>query len=111
VYGEYADDGKIGFQVCSECRATVFFPRRLCPSCWSVDLEWRTSAGTGTVYAATTLHPREAEPYTIGVVDLSEGFRVMCRLEGLPLDDVAVIGRSVEVRIVDHVLMGAPTNV
>ena len=59
-------------------------------------LQWRVSAGRGTVYAVTVVHPRgEHKAYNIVLVDLDEGFRMMSTVtEGGP----AVIGARVEVR-------------
>ena len=63
------------------------FPPRALPG-----LEWRESAGAGTVYAATVVRPRGGEPRSIVLVDLDEGFRMM---SSAPLD--AAIGDRVEV--------------
>jgi len=60
-------------------------------------LQWRVSAGLGTVYAVTVAHPRDAsDPYNIVLVDLDEGFRMMSAVTGdepVPI----VIGARVEV--------------
>jgi uncharacterized OB-fold protein len=53
------------------------FPPRLLPG-----LEWRESAGIGTVYACTVVHPRDGEPRGIVLVDLDEGFRMMSTVVG-----------------------------
>jgi uncharacterized OB-fold protein len=63
------------------------FPPRALPG-----LEWRESAGAGTVYAATVVRPRGGEPRSIVLVDLDEGFRMM---SSAPLD--AGLGDRVEV--------------
>lgn len=59
-------------------------------------LQWRVSAGLGTVYAVTVVHPRgEDEAYNIVLVDLDEGFRMMSSVVG---DEPVVIGARVAVR-------------
>lgn len=59
-------------------------------------LQWRVSAGRGTVYAVTVVPPRgEREAYNIVLVDLDEGFRMMSTVVG---DGPVVIGARVEVR-------------
>lgn len=58
-------------------------------------LQWRVSAGRGTVYAVTVVHPRGGEAYNIVLVDLDEGFRMMSAVTGA---EPAVIGARVEVR-------------
>lgn len=74
--------GELAYQRCGECGAAVFFPRVLCPSCGSTRLAWEAGSGRGTVYSATTLHSRSSDPYTIALVDLEEGYRMMTRIEG-----------------------------
>jgi len=70
-------------QWCRACDRPVFFPREVCPTCLDADLEWRESAGTGTVHAITVEHrpqnPMFADrvPYAIALVDVAEGWRML----------------------------------
>ena len=58
-----------------------------------------TASGKGTVYSVTTISPKPpAEPYSVVLVDLAEGPRMMSRIEGLPAAEVA-IGMAVQARI------------
>lgn len=52
------------------------FPPRMLPG-----LEWRESAGHGTVYATTTIRPRDGAPRIVSLIDMDEGFRLMSRTE------------------------------
>ncbi len=90
VYQRYLESGKLAFQRCNDCSAAVFYPRVICPSCGGTLLEWRESAGSGTVYATTAIYRREAEPYNVSLIDLDEGFRMMSRVEGLPAEEVGI---------------------
>ena len=67
------------------------FPPKVLPG-----LEWRESAGAGTVYASTTIRPRGGEPRVVSLVDLDEGFRMMSRTD-------APIGARVQVVFEDGV--------
>jgi hypothetical protein len=88
VYMEHCRRRELAYQVDMQGRA-LFRPRV------GDGLQWRVSAGRGTVYAATVVHPRGGEAYNIVLVDLDEGFRMMSTVtEGGP----AVIGARVEVR-------------
>lgn len=98
VYTRYLEAGKLAFQHCSDCGASVFYPRVLCPVCGGTSLEWRESKGHGTVYAATTIHRRNMDPYNVSLVDLAEGFRIMSRVEGLPAEEIE-IGMDVSLQI------------
>ena len=73
-----------------EMTSAVFYPRVLCPVCGSGALEWRESAGRGTVYATTAVHSRNRDPRNVVLVDLDEGFRMMSRIEDLPAEEVEI---------------------
>ncbi|MBC9227621.1 OB-fold domain-containing protein [Aeromicrobium sp. zg-636] len=75
------ETGALSFQTCSQAHA-VFPPRPVCPTCGSTELTWGESEGHGTIYSATTISPRGVDPYTVVVVDIDEGFRMMSRLDG-----------------------------
>jgi uncharacterized OB-fold protein len=93
TYRRHLENGKLGYQRCADCSATVFYPRVLCPTCGSGALEWRESAGRGTVYATTAVHSRNGEPRNVALVDLDEGFRMMSRVEGVPAEEVEIGAR------------------
>ncbi|MFG1878174.1 Zn-ribbon domain-containing OB-fold protein [Sphaerisporangium sp. NPDC049003] len=93
---EYTDRlaaGEVPFQTCDRCHAAVFYPRVICPVCGAVELSWSQSAGLGTVYSASVLSPREGPPYTVVLVDLDEGFRVMSTVVEVPAEDVRIGAR------------------
>ena len=87
---------------CRACERPHWFPREACPHCLSADIEWRESAGSGVVYAASVQHrpawPTLADrvPYTVVLVDLVEGVRMMSNLVGVAPDE-AEIGAPVTV--------------
>jgi uncharacterized OB-fold protein len=58
------------------------FPPKALPG-----LEWRESAGAGTVYATTVIRPRGGEPREIALIDLDEGFRMMSTAGGAAIGD------------------------
>ena len=93
IYRRHLENGKLGYQRCADCAAAVFYPRVLCPVCGSGTLEWRESAGRGTVYATTAVHSRNRDPRNVVLVDLDEGFRMMSRVEGVPAEEVEVGAR------------------
>jgi uncharacterized protein len=93
TYRRHLENGKLGYQRCADCSAAVFYPRVLCPICGSGALEWRESAGRGTVYATTAIYSRERDPRNVVLVDLDEGFRTMSRIEGVPAEEVEVGAR------------------
>lgn len=87
-------------QWCSACNRAQFYPREVCPQCLSRDaLEWRDSAGVGTVYAVSVQHrpgnPFMADrvPYAVALVEVETGanpIRMMSNVVGCPAEDVSV---------------------
>ena len=80
-YAAYCRDGVLAYQWDTVAQRPVFHPRLVAPETGTTDLEWRVSAGRGTVYSVTWIHPRGEEPYNVALVDLDEGFRMMSRVE------------------------------
>lgn len=90
VFAEHCARGELAYQVDPGGRA-LFYPRV------GDELEWRVSAGRGTVYATTVVRRRGEDPYDVSIVELDEGFRMMSRVVGVPPEDVTV-GMRVAVR-------------
>ena len=98
VYLAHLARGELAFQRTRE-GTPVFFPRLIAPGSGEADLQWHVSAGLGTVYSATTIHPKGEPAYNVSLIDMDEGFRLMSRVEGI--DAAAVrIGMRVRVRII-----------
>ncbi len=89
-------EGRLAYQYDPHVDRAVFHPRV------GDHLEWRDSAGLGTVYATTVMRPRDADPANLALIDLDEGFRMMSRVEGLAPEEVA-IGLRVRVRFDERV--------
>lgn len=75
--------GLLRYQRCMDCGAAQTGQRFACCGCGGIQLAWCDAAGTGTVVAVSTVHraPTEAwralAPYTLVLVDLDEGPRLM----------------------------------
>ena len=95
------NEGRFLIQRCGSCSKHVFFPRSLCPHCWSDRLDWVEPKGTGTVYSSTTVRrkPEAGGDYDVSLIDLDEGVRMMSRVEGVPPAEVK-IGLRVRAKVV-----------
>ncbi|GMA57150.1 hypothetical protein GCM10025858_16530 [Alicyclobacillus sacchari] len=92
--------GVLRIQLCEGCGRHVFYPRSVCPHCMSESLVWINAKGVGTVYTYTVVHrgfgPFQDEvPFTMALVDLDEGVRMMTRI--VDAGDGIHIGDRVEV--------------
>jgi uncharacterized OB-fold protein len=93
-----ARGGELRIQRCAACGRFVFYPRAVCPHCMADSLAWVVATGRGSVYSFTVVHRTSDEfqsevPFTVGLVELDEGVRMMARL------DIAepVVGMPVQV--------------
>jgi uncharacterized protein len=84
AYRRHLSAGQLAYQYDPATARAVFPPRVLGPASGSnvQDLEWRVSAGLGTIHAVTIVHPRDQDPYNVVLVDMDEGFRLMSQVEG-----------------------------
>jgi uncharacterized OB-fold protein len=77
-------------QRCESCDQLVWYPRFVCPHCGAFALRWEELSGRGVVYAVSVhhraAHPAFAErvPYSVVLVDLDEGARMMSNVFGPP---------------------------
>ena len=101
-----AKDRELRIQRCHACGTHLFYPRHLCTTCGSADLQWRPVSGRGTVFTFTVArrptHPGLADrvPYVIAVVELEEGPKLTTNLIGIDPDYVE-IGLPVEATFED----------
>ncbi|AJZ60609.1 hypothetical protein OI25_3009 [Paraburkholderia fungorum] len=70
-------NGQLLYQFDRVAGVPVFFPREVGPSGHPDALEWRRSSGLGVVYSITVVHPKSRPRYSIAIVELDEGFRLM----------------------------------
>ena len=74
-----AAEGKLLIQRCGSCGKGVFYPRAICPHCWSEDLTWEEASGEGRLKSFSVVHKPghagwlPATPYVVGLVELAEG--------------------------------------
>ncbi len=71
--------GKLIIQHCSACDRYVFYPRPMCPYCWSDALSWCGATGNGRLKSFSQIWKpghqgwMPAAPYFVGLVELEEG--------------------------------------
>lgn len=94
AYWEGCDAGKLLLKRCTDCGKTHFFPRAICPHCFSDATEWYEATGKGTIYSYSVM--RRADPsYAIAYVRLDEGVTMLSGIVEADFDALAV-GMPVE---------------
>ncbi len=97
-----AREGRLLIQHCPACGVHQFYPQSSCRGCLSDNLEWVDAKGKGTIYSYTVVHrapnrPFEPDvPYTVALVDLDEGCRMLSNIVEVTPEAIRV-GMPVEV--------------
>lgn len=86
--------GELVLPRCHRCQHIIWYPRTFCPACGSIEIDWFTATGRGTVYSFTVVRrstgPYEtAVPYLLAYVELEEGPRVLTNILG-PHEEIHV---------------------
>jgi uncharacterized OB-fold protein len=95
-FWDAARRGVLRIKHCRACGANHYYPRPFCPTCWSTDVEWIDTAGTGTLYTYSVVHAndlpsfRSRVPYVVAMVELDEGPRMETNIVECPFDELRV---------------------
>ncbi len=92
-YQKHLTDQVVAASRCKSCGRLSLPPRRMCPGCFSSDMEWEELSGKGKLIGYTTIFTglpafikegySRQNPYCSGVVLLEEGVTVSGQLLGL----------------------------
>ena len=97
---------KLSMQKCNSCGKLIFYPRKACPECWSLDLGWQQVSGKAKLNTFTVtlggVEPVFAPdlPYVLAMVDLAEGITMMTNIVDSKPEDLK-IGMDLEVAFRD----------
>lgn len=102
--------GELLIPLCQECNQLFYYPRVACPHCAGNNLGWRRSTGLGKVFSFSHVQMSffgavwaDEVPYTVILVDLDEGVRLLSRLIGVEREKVAIGARvAVDFHVVDN---------
>jgi uncharacterized OB-fold protein len=89
-----AQVGELRLQKCDDCSQVYFPPRPFCPTCTSKKISIFAASGKATLYSYIINerpHPAFDGPYSIGVVELEEGPRMMSNIINVPQTPEALI--------------------
>jgi uncharacterized OB-fold protein len=100
-----AAQGRLMLKRCAACGAHHFYPRPLCPFCFSDRTEWMEAKGTGSIYAFSVTRRAGPVPYAIAYVTLDEGVTMMTNIVDCDLDAIRIGQR---VRVVFKPTEGGP---
>ncbi|MFN0305499.1 MAG: Zn-ribbon domain-containing OB-fold protein [Burkholderiales bacterium] len=91
-----ASSGKLMIKKCSACGEHHYYPRAICPHCFSDKTSWTESAGNGIIYSYSVMRRGTPVPYAIAYVTLAEGVTMLTNIVDCDLDAIR-IGQAVRV--------------
>ena len=102
-YWEKCKAHELWLRHCRACDSTYFYPRDICPGCFSRDTDWIQSTGRGTLYTFAIVHRgptppfAAATPYVVAMVELEGGARMPTNLVEVEPEPSAIkCGMAVE---------------
>ncbi len=103
-FWDAAGEGKLLLKRCRACGEVHYYPRAICPFCFSADTAWIAAAGRGVIYSYSVVR-RGPSRYAIAYVTLDEGVTMMTNIVDCDVDHLAV-GQNV--RLVFRPSEGGP---
>jgi len=96
-FWDAAAEGRFLIKRCTACNKPHWYPRAICPFCFSSYTVWEESPGEGVVYTFSVMRRSPTGPYAIGYVTLDEGPAVLTNFVDCDFDKLA-IGDRVKVK-------------
>jgi hypothetical protein len=89
-FWDAAREGKLMIGRCGSCRRAHYYPRSICPFCFTEGTTLEQASGKATVYTLSITYRGTPEPYAIGYVELEEGPRILTNFVNAPLESFKI---------------------
>ncbi|MBI4337717.1 MAG: OB-fold domain-containing protein [Chloroflexi bacterium] len=102
-YWQKCKQHELWLRWCKDCNRSYFYPRDICPECFSRNTHWVKSSGRATLHTFAVVHRapipalRDRAPYVVAIVELEGGARLptsLVRVEKDPKALMALIGKK-----------------
>ena len=93
AFWKATEERKLMVGKCNACGKVHYYPRAICPFCFSDRTELQQASGNGTIYTYSVMR-RAPVPYAIAYVTLAEGPTMMTNIVDCDLDNIR-IGQAV----------------
>lgn len=96
AFWDGAKQGKLLLKRCKDCGHIDHPPYMYCTECMSFNHEWIEASGKGKIHTFTTTYlgapPAFAheQPYTVAMIDLEEGVRMLSNIIGAKPEDIKI---------------------
>lgn len=85
-----AAEGQLLIKQCASCGKSHWYPRTLCPYCFSDEVTWQSCSGHGTIYSVSVTRRAGPTPYAIAYVCLDEGITMLTNIVDCDLDSLRI---------------------
>jgi len=99
-----ASEGRLLLKRCRACGEPHYYPRAICPFCFSADTEWIQASGDGVIYTYSVMRRGPAQ-YAIAYVTLAEGVTMMTNIVDCDVDRIRI---GMRVRVTFRPSEGGP---
>jgi uncharacterized OB-fold protein len=89
-FWDAAREGRLMVGRCASCRRTHYYPRSVCPFCFTEGATLEPVSGRGIVYTISVTYRGAPEPYAIGYVELEDGPRILTNFTGAALESFKI---------------------
>jgi uncharacterized protein len=89
-FWQAAQDHQLLYGQCNACNLSHYYPRSICPNCFSEQVQWKPATGNAKVYTYSTMHRSATGPYVIAYVELAEGPRILTNLVDCDFDRIRI---------------------
>jgi len=96
AYWEGCHNHKLVLPKCTRCQTVIFYPRAICPECMCEEMEWISLTGKGSIYSFTivsrgpTADFEGKVPYSLALVELDEGPRMMTNIINIDPSKISI---------------------
>jgi uncharacterized protein len=104
-FWEQTVEGNLMIKRCTACGEAHYFPRSICPFCFSDQTVWEESSGEGEIYAFSLMRKSASGPYAIGYVTLKEGPSLLTNFVDCDMEALRI---GQKVKVVFKTTDGAP---
>ena len=88
-FWDAAAEGRFIIRRCTGCGRVHWYPRAICPFCFSGKSDWQPASGRGRIYSYSVMR-RAPEPYAIAYVTLEEGATMLTNIVDCDFDALRV---------------------
>ena len=89
-FWDAAEKGKLLYGWCNACKEPHYYPRSLCPFCFSDNVTWKEASGRAAIYTYSIMRRTQTAPFVIAYVTLEEGPSVLTNIVDSGIEGVRI---------------------